>query len=490
MKPAKPSRQRTAHEPILGDEEMHRQLFNLVSDAIVLVDSRSGQVLEVNAAAATLYGYSRDEWLTMKHTDVSAEPKRTRQAALERVESIPIRWHRRRDGTVFPVEITASHFEWRGRPVHLAAIRDVTERHRAEEVLTLSEQKYRRLYQSTLDGYVAVAMGGHILECNQAYLDMLGYTADEIRERTYVELTPARWHKYEADVIARQVLVRGYSDVYEKEYIRKDGTVIPIELRTHLIRDSNGNPEGMWGFVRDITERKRAAEALHKAHDELEHKVRERTARLRELTLALTRTEQRERRRIAHVLHEDLQQLLVAAKFRVGELVEGARDGALHRLADSAQQALDRALQISRSLTTDLRPPVLYELGLVAALDWLAHDMRDRFGLTVVVRAAKIITPASDDIRIMAFESVRELLLNVVKHAGVKTAEVRVAPLGAGQLRIEVADKGVGFDPAQATSRTFGLFNLRERAEGVGGTFTVTSKPRRGTCVALVLPTR
>jgi len=122
-----------AEEALRESQERYRRLFDLESDAIIVVDNATGQVLEVNAAATRLYGYSRDEWLQMKNTDVSAEPEKTRRAVIDRLSLIPVRWHRRKNGEVFPLEMTASFFEMHGRPVHMVAIRDITERLEAEE---------------------------------------------------------------------------------------------------------------------------------------------------------------------------------------------------------------------------------------------------------------------------------------------------------------------------------------------------------------------
>ena len=152
-----------------------------------------------------------------------------------------------------------------GAPVLLGGIAvDVTARQRAVEALELSEKKYRSFYQSILQGFVSVDLDGNIMEANQSYLEMLGYTAEEIQGLRYQDITPLNWHEFEANIVEQQILPRGYSDIYEKEYIRKDGTVFPIELRTYLIKDETGAPAGMWAFVRDITDRKQAEEALKK----------------------------------------------------------------------------------------------------------------------------------------------------------------------------------------------------------------------------------
>ncbi len=134
---------------------------------------------------------------------------------------------------------------------------DIAARKRAEEALAVSEARYRGLFDTMMDGLVVVDMAGTLQEFNETYRNMLGYPADELRTKTYAELTPERWHAEEAKVVAEQILPRGYSDVYEKEYRRKDGSVFPVELRTFLLREE-GRPSAMWAIVRDVTERKRS----------------------------------------------------------------------------------------------------------------------------------------------------------------------------------------------------------------------------------------
>ncbi|MBS4097046.1 MAG: PAS domain S-box protein [Sulfuricella sp.] len=120
-----------------------------------------------------------------------------------------------------------------------------------------SETKYRRLHQSMRDAFAMVDMTGHLVDFNHAFQEMLGYSAEELRQLTYIDLTPEKWHEGEMRIIEEQVIPLGHSPVYEKEYRRKDGSVFPVELKASLILGENGQPEGMWAIVRDITERKR-----------------------------------------------------------------------------------------------------------------------------------------------------------------------------------------------------------------------------------------
>ncbi|MDS4041858.1 MAG: PAS domain S-box protein [Candidatus Competibacter sp.] len=139
---------------------------------------------------------------------------------------------------------------------------DITDQKRARDALQESEAKYRRLYESLRDAFVSIDMSGHFQEFNTAYQRMLGYSEEELFRLTYQDLTPEKWHAFETEIIEQQVLPRGYSEVYEKEYRRKDGTIFPIELRTILVRDATGQPAGMWAIVRDISRRKRVEESL------------------------------------------------------------------------------------------------------------------------------------------------------------------------------------------------------------------------------------
>jgi PAS domain S-box-containing protein len=137
---------------------------------------------------------------------------------------------------------------------------------RTQKKSALLEQNFRKLYESMPDAFCVVDLQGRLVEFNGAFLDLLRYTEEEARALTYVQLTPPSWHQFEADMVA-QVMTVGFSPVYEKEYIRRDGTVFPVELRAFLIRDGDQKPIGMWAIVRDISVRKQTEQRLHEAKE-------------------------------------------------------------------------------------------------------------------------------------------------------------------------------------------------------------------------------
>jgi two-component system CheB/CheR fusion protein len=133
---------------------------------------------------------------------------------------------------------------------------DITERKRLEEALRENEQRYRNLYEGCPDGYARVTMDGRIMESNKAFQEMVGYSVEELGKLTYQELTPKKWHKLDAEIV-QTILKDGHSNLFYKEYRRKDGTTIPVELKGYLLKDKQDKPVGMWAFVRDLTERKK-----------------------------------------------------------------------------------------------------------------------------------------------------------------------------------------------------------------------------------------
>ena len=184
------ARQRV-EEALRESEARYRELFEAESDAVFLIDNATGNILEANSAAAALYGYSQGELLTKRNVDLSAEPEETQRVthgtpiSSEQVVSIPLRYHRKKDGTVFPVEITGRFFIRHGRPVHIAAIRDITARKQAETELHIALEKYRVLFESFPLGISITDAGGNLIEANRESERLLGIPRDEHTRRKY-----------------------------------------------------------------------------------------------------------------------------------------------------------------------------------------------------------------------------------------------------------------------------------------------------------------
>jgi two-component system CheB/CheR fusion protein len=251
----------------------------------------------------------------------------------------------------------------------------------------------------------------------------------------------------------------------------------------------------------DISESKRAAEKALAEREEmlksLEQRVEQRTVELRSLAFELTKSEERERRAVALDLHDGLGQTLAIAKIKLSNLQNEQDPRQILKAIAEVEKLIDESNQSVRSLSAQLSPAVLYDLGLVRALEWLADEMLRNHGLSCHIEddgKSKSIDPA---VRAILFRAVRELLINVVKHADVKTVRVdigiveQLAKQRNRSIMITIADNGKGFDPQAVTTSVhggFGLLNIRERLAYIGGSAEVVSAPGTGTRVTLIAP--
>jgi len=266
----------------------------------------------------------------------------------------------------------------------------------------------------------------------------------------------------------------------------------PASYEGPFLKEERALIESLARMLASFFERQAAEERLRAAHAGLERDVRERTAQLARLASELALAEERQRRAIASDLHDHIGQALALIKSRLVSLRGDSVFGGLEQRFEDVLTLVDQAIQSVRTLTFEISPPVLYELGLEPALDWLCVQARKKYGLKAELATSGPSTALPDDLRITLFRSVQELLLNAAKHA--RAASVRVGlDWGGEALRLEVRDDGIGFDAAReesliADKGAFGLFSIRERMRSWGGTMAVSSEPGLGAAVTLALP--
>jgi len=365
-----------------------------------------------------------------------------------------------------------------------AAVIDITDRKQAATVMRQSRDELQAIYDGALDGLLVADIDTmRIVRTNSVLCRMLGYSEDELLSMSVDDIHPPGVLpaiREQLKAIAERRLVVGK----ETPILRKDGNVFfAIIGCSHVAYDGRAC---VIGFFHDVTDRKRAEEALQKAHDNLELRVAERTAQLRAMAVELTKSEQRERDRLAQLLHDELQQLLFAARLKVSLLRNSVVDEKVGQTVGQLDDLLIQSISESRSLAVELSPPILQEKGLTAGLEWLAGQMKEKHGLAVQVDAESEIGPIKEGVRILLYQVVKELLFNVAKHAQTDCAQVKIARTAEGQVHIEVSDNGVGFDPDKMQDHEdsaggFGLFSIHQRLAVLGGRLQVDSSPGKGT---------
>ncbi len=361
-----------------------------------------------------------------------------------------------------------------------------------QQLLVGSLDEFTDLYDFAPVGFVTLDAEGLVARLNVAAAELLRVRREKLQGLPFRSVVAPQ-----DQPAFREHLRRCRADepqVATKLRVRRtDGVEVPTELISRPATDDAGR--AFRTVIIDLTERKRAEARTAELTEALERRTSEAeqyAARLRALTAKLTEAEHAERRRLARNLHDHLQQELIAAKYCVAA-ARGAGAEAASKLPD-VDAALDRCLESSRQITADLTPPPLQQgAGLPAALRWLADRAQERHGLKVSVSAAEDAEPGDDAVLFMLYEVTSELLLNVVKHAGVSAAEISLARPRPERLRLSVSDQGHGFDLADLVSRAddvsgLGLFGLRERVENLGGVIEIRSGPGSGTTVTVEVP--
>ncbi|MEZ4731198.1 MAG: CheR family methyltransferase [Caldilineaceae bacterium] len=367
------------------------------------------------------------------------------------------------------------------------------ERARTEEALRHSEERFRTLVAKGADMITISDRAGYLRYASPTTERVTGYTPEEfMQQHPFDSVHPADRPLCE-EALQQLLVTPGLTLELQHRFRHKDGTWRWLEGSfTSLYHDPIIG--GLVANVRDITARKETEAALQHLNTTLEQQVDTRTAQVQALASSLTIAEQEERRRISQILHDDLQQLLYGIQMRAMAIVQGLgqeEQATMMAYAREIYARLGDAIRTTRQLTVDLSPPILQGEGLHEMLRWLTRNMQEVHNLTVDLREDQPCWIDDADMRVLLFQSVRELLFNVVKHAGVDQATVELNTHTADECVIRIQDEGRGFDVAAAAAQAgggFGLFSVRERLALFGGRMEIDSAPNQGTRILLYIP--
>ncbi|MEY5019431.1 MAG: hypothetical protein RLZ22_519 [Verrucomicrobiota bacterium] len=345
-------------------------------------------------------------------------------------------------------------------------------------------QKFQQLFDHAPIGRFAITPEGCITNLNLAAATMLGLKREQAVSRNFTD------HLMEDDratygEFIESVLMTGEAKSCELRLCNGESSLVYVILMAHKFSD-----EAIIHLIAtDQTQ-------LHHVHGELEHsvedldlKIQKRTGMLRSLARELTLAEERERRRIADLLHDNLQQLLVAVLLNIGATKTKTKGRVIPADLDGIEQMTKECIGITRSLAAELSPSILHQCGLAAGFGWLRDWFRQKYGFDLEVSADESLV-LDEDINITIFQCVREIAFNAVKHSSVKSARLVMSCDDASIVNISICDQGAGFNLDELNLQDswkggFGLFSVRERVEFLGGVMLIESTPGKGSCFTL-----
>lgn len=383
------------------------------------------------------------------------------------------------------------YWDWNIQPVKhfnnrieglLLTLIDVTEHKLAEEALQ-REHAFRKAIEDSMPaGVVGFDPQGRQNYVNKAFTRMVGWSKEELMGK---EAPFSYWPPEDAEINAAafQRLMQGeLPGGCELRFRRRRGEYFWALLVGSSLKDGRGKRIGHIVTINDITERKH-----------MEEEVLHYQEQLRLLATNISITAEKERKRIAVGLHDHIGQLFSLMKIKLSLLEQelSCKDK-VHRMLEEIRGLIDQAASDTRTLTFELCPPILYQLGLEAALEWLVRNKQQKYNIRCTFHDDETPKSLHEDTKVFLFHATRELILNAVKHSRSKEIAVSIRSVDQS-VEIRVEDKGVGFDPSQLRNRSdkiqgFGLFNIRLRMESIGGRLEIVSRRGKGTKVALIVP--
>ncbi len=485
---------RKAEEELLESEKRYRSLVENLP-VVSWETDRNGRTTFISPNVEQVYGYCDQE--IYKRSDelwferIHPEDRQEVQQAFERlftegeIFDIEYRVHRK-DGQWMWIHDKAKRLYSDGETMlACGAFMDVTEHKRAEEALRESEQRYRTLFETATDA-ILVLQGGQFVDCNPRALKMFGCRHEQITGQTpYCSLfaPPTQPDGQDSEESARKKMRRAFSgEAVTFEWLHKkyDGTLFYAEVSLGKIELAGG--AFMLAIVRDNTPRKKAEEKL------LEYQ-----RKLRSLVSELTLAEERQRRQMATDLHDGACQELAISKLRIQSFLSEHNEFPADNPLKEACDTIDQVACDLRELTLDLSPPTLYKFGLESAVEELLDEqLRLGHGICYEFNGDTDAGLLADDLQILLFRCIREVMINIIKHARAQTVKVRIER-HPESVEVVVEDDGIGFDVEKIGSSAskaggFGLFNVKERLEYVGGSFTIESQPGSGSRFTMVAP--
>jgi two-component system CheB/CheR fusion protein len=373
-------------------------------------------------------------------------------------------------------------------PWVLLAFEDLTEQMRSDAAVRRSERALREMLGAASEAILIANGNGLITYANEMAARTFGYPLEELTGTSIEKLVPEDRREEQPEpeemftppngvpaapggVIGANREVRGR---------KKDGTLFPAEVGLSVMEGEQGPL--VVAFVSDVT-----------ARHEAEARISAYKKNLQEMAFDAALVEERQRRKLAMDLHDNIGQTLALSQIRLkaAQAALGAGDGAGARDLAEGIKLIATAITDTRELTFELSPPVLYDLGLPAAVSWLGEQLESQHHLHVSVEADEPFEKLEDETAGLLFRAVRECLTNVVKHARTREAQVSIHR-EAATLTVVVADQGAGFDPEKlkkyGTAKGFGLFSVREQIMRLGGVFEASSNPESGTRITLQIP--